>query len=98
MLKSLPQLPETEILVPNTKNPNRAIEYINYYIDKTKCENMSVDISFMNVIDACHVSTLCSTNHFIKYPEGKINWIVSSKLTKDIGKSLDLGNTEYYFV
>ncbi len=89
-------LPAGDILIPNTTNPNQAVEYINSYIDKTKCEEFSVDISFFNLIDACHVSTMCSTKHFIKYPEGKINWLVSSELVKSFSKDMLLGNSEYY--
>ncbi len=89
-------LPTCDILIPNTKNPNQAIEYINSYIDKTRCEEFSVDISFMNIIDACYVSTMCSTKHYIKYPSGKINWLVSSELVKDFSKDMSLGNSEYF--
>ena len=56
---------------------------------------MSVDISFMNVIDACYVSTLCATKHFIKYPNGKINWKVSSDTIREFNKDLELGNNHY---
>ncbi len=94
----LKQLPQTDVLVPNTRNPQKAIEYINSYIDTARCENMSVDISFMNAIDACYVSTMCSTNHYIKYPEGKINWIISSSLSENISKRLNLGNASFYSV
>ena len=93
MLNKLPQLQET--LTPNSANPAEAVDYINSYIDSFSCENMSVDISFMNVIDACHVSTLCSTTHYIKYPQGKIHWIVSSKKVREFNKDLDLGNNCY---
>ena len=89
-------LPAGDILIPNTTNPNQAVEYINSYIDKTRCEEFSVDISFFNIIDASHVSTMCSTKHFIKYPEGKINWLVSSELVKSFSKDMLLGNSEYY--
>ena len=89
-------LPAGDVLIPNTENPNLAVEYINSYIDKSSCEEFSVDISFMNVIDACYVSTMCSTKHFIKYPEGKINWLVSSELVKSFSKDMLLGNSEYY--
>ena len=44
-------LPTCDILIPNTSNPNQAVEYINSYIDKTKCEEFTVDISFMNIPD-----------------------------------------------
>ena len=88
-------LPKSSTLTPNTSNPREAVEYINTYIEKYHCENMSVDISFMNVLDACFVSTMCSTKHFIKYPEGKINWIISSDLIREFNKDLELGNTDY---
>ena len=93
MIQKLPQL--KEVLSLNSINTQDAIEYINSYIEKHSCEHMSIDLSFMNVIDACHVTTLCSTKHFSKYPQGKINWKLSSSLVKDLIKDLDLGNCEY---
>ena len=93
MLNKLPQLSET--LVLNSVNPTENIEYINSYIDKNSCENLSVDISFMNVIDACYVSTLCATKHFTKYPKGRINWKISSELVREFNKDLELGNSNY---
>ena len=93
MLNKLPQLKET--LIPNSVNPADAVEYINTYIEKNSCENMSIDISFMNVLDACYVTTLCSTSHYIKYPNGKINWTVSSEKVKEFNKDLELGNSSY---
>ena len=92
---SHPRLSHSDILTLNTKNPSKAVEYINSYIDKTKCEEVSVDISFMNVIDACYVSTMCSTKHFIKHPDGKINWYVSSGLVKEFSDRLSLGNSNF---
>lgn len=88
-------LPQNEILTPNTSNPAEAVKHINSYIDKHCCENLSVDISFMNVLDACYVSTLCATKHFTKYPNGKISWKISSELIKNLNKDLELGNSEY---
>lgn len=88
-------LPSGETLTPQTSNPTEAIDYINSYIDNYHCKNMSIDISFLNVIDACYISTVCSTKHFIKYPDGKIEWKVSSELTKDFVKELELGNSIY---
>ena len=93
MLNKLPQLQKT--LIIDSADPAEAIKYINSYIDSYSCENMSVDISFMNVLDACYVSTLCATKHFIKYPEGKINWKISSEMISEFNKSLSLGNSSY---
>ena len=93
MLNKQPQLIET--LTPYSANPADAVDYINSYLDSCSCENMSVDISFMNVIDACYVSTLCATKHFTKYPNGKINWKVSSDIVREFNKDLELGNNHY---
>ena len=88
-------LPQSDTLTPNSTNPNEAVAYINSYIEKYHCENMNIDISFMNILDACYVSTMCSTTHFIKYPNGKINWKISSALVREFNKNLKLGNSEY---
>lgn len=88
-------LPKSDTLTPHTTNPKEAVAFINNYIEKYHCETMSVDLSFMNVLDACYVSTLCSTKHYIKYPDGKINWKISSESVKQLLKNLKLGNTEF---
>ena len=93
MLNKLPQLQYT--LTPNSVNPAEAVDYINSHIENYYCETMSVDISYMNILDACRVSTLCSTQHYIKYPNGKITWKVSSDSVKEFNKDLELGNSEY---
>lgn len=88
-------LPQSDTLTPNITNPNDAVKFINSYIDKYHCEKMSVDISYLNIIDACYVTTMCATKHFTKYPSGKINWKISSELVKEFNKDLELGNSEY---
>ena len=93
MINKLPQL--QELLTPNSVSTAETINEINSYIENHSCENMSVDISFMNIIDACYVTTLCATKHFTKYPNGKINWKVSSKEVQEFSKDLSLGNCNY---
>ena len=93
MLKKIPQLKET--LTPASAAPMEVVEQINTYIERHSCETLDIDISFMNVIDACYVSTLWATKHFTKYPQGKINWKVSSKSIQDFNKDLELGNNNY---
>lgn len=88
-------LPQSDTLIPQTTNPREAVTFINNYIEKYHCKMMNVDISFMNMLDACYVSTLCSTKHYIKYPDGKINWKISSKIVKELSNDLKLGNTEF---
>jgi len=41
------------------------------------------------------VVTLASTKHYIKYPNGKITWKISSELIKNLNEDLELGNCEY---
>ena len=93
MLKKTPQL--ESVLVPTGTGPVENVDIINSYINKNTCEYMNVDISFMNAIDASYVSTLCSTNHYIKYPQGKITWKVASSLVEEFSKDLSLGNCKY---
>jgi len=94
----MPQLlPQNSTLVPNTCNPQKAVAIISEYINKYHCESINIDISFMNVLDACYVSTMCSTVHYIKYPEGRINWKISSESVRDFNKKLELGNTSYEY-
>ena len=88
-------LPQSELLTAVSLSPADAVEHINSYIEKHSCKKMSVDISFMNILDACYVSTLCSTKHYIKYPDGKIKWKISSELVKEFNKDLELGNVSY---
>ncbi len=88
-------LPKSDVLTPNTANAQETAAFISSYIDKYHCEVMSIDISYMNILDACYVTTMCGTKHFIKYPEGKINWIVSSNLVREFNKDLELGNNSY---
>ena len=92
MLKLLPQY---ESLCPTSVVPAEAVAEINSYIEQNACEILSIDISSMNIIDACYVSTLCSTTHYIKYPNGSINWRVSSDYVREFNKDLELGNSFY---
>ena len=94
MLKFIPQ--EQKTLELNSVIPAEAVININTYIRENDCENLNIDISEINIMDACYVTTVCSANHFAKYPAGKINWKVSSLIIEDFNKSLDLGNCSYY--
>ena len=88
-------LPQNNILVPGVKNSKSTVNYINDYIDSYNCEKLCVDISFLNIIDASYVATVCSTKHFVKYPNGKISWKISSNIVKECANRFQLGNTEF---
>ena len=83
---------DSKIILNNT-NPETNIDMVNKYIKLCNCEYMTVDITNLNVMDACMVSTLCSTEHYLKYPEGKINWIINSEEVMDYTSDISLGNT-----
>ena len=88
-------LPNSEILTPNTISAEDTIDFISEYIEKYHCKFVDIDISFLNILDSCFVTTMCNTKHFIKYPDGKINWIVSSELIREFNKDMELGNSNY---
>lgn len=88
-------LPHDKTLKIVGSQPCETVASINDYIDNHFCENMSVDISSMNILDACYVSTVCSANHYVKYPNGKIKWKISSALVKEFTSRLELGNADY---
>ena len=91
-------LPHNSLSVRKFLSTEEFIRDINNYIDNNSCKNMSVDISFLNILDSCYVSTVCSTKHYVKYPDGKINWKVSSELVREFNSSLELGNAGYEII
>lgn len=79
----------------NNSEPNKIVETVKKHIFNDNCENLTFDISHLNLLDACKISVLCSTEHYLKYPKGKINWLVSSKNVEDFTSSMNLGNAKY---
>jgi len=94
MLKVLCQNSSTIVL--NNTEPNKIVESVKERILNSGCENMTIDISRLSLIDACKVSILCSTEHYLKYPTGKINWVVTSSYVKQFSSNMNLGNSEYF--
>ena len=88
---------DVSTLVLDGINPEKDIEAVNAHIRLCKCENMTVDITHLNIIDACMVSTICSTAHFMKYPGGKIDWITNSKDIETFISGMKLGNSHYIY-
>ena len=91
----LQTLPQSDLLCPQCRCSDDVIKYVNNHIDNYDCETLSVDIANMNILDSCKVTTLCSTHHYIKYPNGKIVWKVSSMSVRDFKTDLMLGNSVY---
>lgn len=93
MLNKLPQLQEA--IIYNGESPKDFVDYISSYIENNYCESLVIDISKLNIVDSSYITTLCSTKHYIKYPNGSIQWIISSEIIKDFNKDLELGNCSY---
>lgn len=82
-------------IILNSNYTKKNLDDLNKYIDTYNCTDMTVDISALNILDASKVATLGSTIHYIKYPDGKINWIVNSNKVKDYTSSMNLGNSHF---
>ncbi len=82
-------------IILETQSPQKNIDMVNKHIRLCSCKNMTVDITNLNIPDACMVSTLCSAEHYIKYPNGEIKWIVNSKSVEDFTKPMSLGNSKF---
>lgn len=74
------------------ENTFNLVNKFKQYINDNDCPDLSMDISHLNVLEASKVAILCSTFHWAKYPEGKLNCIINSEEVNDIVKPLDLGN------
>lgn len=78
---------------PTKKNSTEILKNIKSSIKKSKSANMTIDISALNLIDAAKIATIASSYHFLKFSEGRINWLVNSKEIEKILKPLNLGNS-----
>ena len=93
MLKILSQNPSTIKL--KDSEPNKILSSLKEYMSRPESEFSTIDISDMNMIDACRISVLVSTEHYINHPTGKINWIVSSNSVEKFVSPLGLGNSSF---
>ena len=95
MLKVLSQNSST--LVLNDSEPNKIVEIVKEYINTSDEKDIMIDISRINIMDACKISVLCSTEHYLKNPNGKIHWIVSSSSVENLISSMGLGNSSFLY-
>lgn len=93
MLKLLSQNPSTIKL--KDSEPNKILNSLKEYMSSPESEFSTIDISDMNMIDACRISVLVSTEHYINHPTGKINWIVSSNSVEKFVSPMNLGNSSF---
>lgn len=88
---------QNNFLTINTSNygVKETICTLNEYILHQDCEQLKIDISSLNIIDAMKIGTMCSTSHFIKYPFGTIEWIVKDVETQNLLKNLALKTVKF---
>lgn len=86
---------EAKYISPKKKNPDEILNLIKSSIRKNKSENMTIDISTLNMFDASKIISVASTYHFLKFAHGSINWIVKSKEVEKLLKPLSLGNSKF---
>lgn len=80
---------------PKGNNLDLKLNSVKKHIEATDCKHLKMDISSMNVLDAGKIAVLCSTNHYLKYPKGIVDYMVKSKSIIDFIKPLILGNVRF---
>lgn len=75
-------------------NTQDLLEKFKDYVNKYDCPEVTLDLSYMNIMDAAKVMILSSTYHFQKYPSGKVKCKVYSKNIKNILPYLIPNNLE----
>lgn len=87
---------EAHLKVGNYKeNVLEAVNEAKDYISRNECQNLSIDVSGLNLLDALKVCVLSSTYHYAKYcNSGKIRWFVKDIRTKEQIDMLKLDNVE----
>lgn len=85
----------TQAYSNSMKNPIELAENIKGYIRENDCPELTVDVSHLNLFDAGKVTVLCSTYHWAKYPQGKIQWKISSDDLGNLINPLNLGNINF---
>ena len=83
------------ILELDSTKSNEIVELINEYINESQNEDLTIDISGMNILDACRISVLGSTEQYIKNPNANINWVVSSESVEKMVSAMGLGNSSF---
>lgn len=88
---------QNDYITPVEKNTDKILEFIKKSIRKSKTSDMKIDISSLNLFDASKVATVASTYHYLKFNEGKIDWLVGSKEVEKMLRPLNLGNSNFIF-
>lgn len=80
---------------PKGNSTEVKIDSVEKHIKYTDCNYMTLDISKLNPLEASKIAVLCSTNHYLKYPQGIVDCIVKTTKMQEIIKPLTLGNMKF---
>lgn len=78
----------------NSSNPVKAAEEIRKVITKSDIQNLELDLSGMNVLDAVKVLAMTSSYLYNKLPDRKLRFRFMSSDIKNILSGLSLKNLE----
>lgn len=84
-----------DYFTPHGSNADLRINSVKKHIKGTDCKHLKMDISKLNAMEASKIAILCSTTHYLKYPQGIVDCIVKSKSIVDLIKPLILNNMKF---
>lgn len=86
---------KTDCFIPKGKNIDLMIDSLKSHIDNTDCNYMTIDISKLNLLEASKIAVECSTSHYLKYPQGRVDCKIKADNIKYLIKDLILGNMKF---
>ena len=84
-----------DYFIPQGSNTDLRINSVKKHIKCTDCKHLKMDISKLNAMEASKIAILCSTTHYLKYPQGIVDCIVKSKNIAELIKPLILKNMKF---
>ena len=84
---------ETHNMITLLKEKN--INIIEEKVRSSKSEELELDLSSMNILDASRAAVLSSAIFYGKHPEGRIKCRLQSENIKNFVAGLALGNIEF---
>ena len=80
---------------PKGNSTDVMMNSVQEHIKDTDCHYMALDISSLNPLEASKIAAICSTDHYLKYPQGIVDCIVKTSKIENLIKPLTLGNMNF---
>lgn len=88
------QIKDKKLISPESSNPIKAAEEIKKIIKKSEVNNLELDLSMMNIIDAVKVLVMTSSYLYKKSPDEKIKFRFVTSEIKNLLNTFSLTNLE----